>query len=147
MLTLTTRARAVLTAAWRCLPRSRLRAVVRQVRLDDLGAVNGLYDPDAATITLNRRLFEAPHPGAVILIDWRGQCPPQDTPAVSRALHTTIHELAHALGQGTGLDRRHGPLRRTAARLDPGAVTVAPSPWHLVCERLQSQITRRGLCR
>lgn len=99
------RARQVITEAWGRLPYTKLEAAIRHIVLKDLGEVNGQYDARNGIITLNRRLFQESGPENYRMIDYQGNDPPKHKPFVSRALHTTIHELAHALGEGTYLDR------------------------------------------
>lgn len=105
MITLQQRAGAVIQAAWNMLPASRARAAIREIKLDDLDTTNGVYEPGTGNLTLNVRLFFGSNQSHFPLIDHMGESPPMSDPFVSRALHTSIHEMAHAIGRGTGLDR------------------------------------------
>ena len=104
MLSLYDRAALVIDEAWRLLPPIKATAVISGIALEDLGQHNGSYNPDTHLITLNERLFWGQDPSHLIMIDVQGNCPPQTWPVCSRALHTTIHEIAHAIGDATGLD-------------------------------------------
>lgn len=104
MLTLHQRAVAVLARAWMLLPPRKTEAVITAVHLDDLGAKHGMFDPDTCAITLSTHLFHGTNPEQLISIDLHGDSPAVCEPFCSRALHTTIHELAHAIGYATGLD-------------------------------------------
>jgi len=95
-----TRAKMIVAQAWSLLPRACLAGAVTKIRLQDLGAVHGQYDPDTGVLTLNPMLYDGRQ------IDDAGGADPLRGPRVSRALHTTLHEFSHALGDATGLDRR-----------------------------------------
>jgi len=115
MLSLAARAAAVCAAAWRRLPPCTRAAQVTEVLLQDLGAKHGLFAPDTRRITLHRRLFTVPVP----LIDVQGLSPAQTAPYTSYALHTALHEGAHAIGHATGLDRHPEWLRLSGWRKTP----------------------------
>lgn len=104
MLTLDQRALAILTRAWGLLPSVKRLAVVTGIRLEDLGAKHGSFDPETCEITLSTRLFWGDTPEQLISIDLHGDSPALCEPFCSRALHTAIHELSHAIGYATGLD-------------------------------------------
>lgn len=103
MLSLDDRARVVFTEAWHLLPPLKEAIVIDDIVLENLHAKHGSYDPDTQTLTLSTRLFMG-DVQEIPLIDVDGQDPPLTLPCVSRALHTTLHEIAHALGAATGLD-------------------------------------------
>ena len=102
---ITSRARAVLITAWKALPPAKINALIEQIVLQDLGQVNGVYNRSERILTLNTRLFEVAGRGNIRYIDSFGNEPAKVSQFVSRALHTTIHEIAHAIGEGTDLDR------------------------------------------
>jgi hypothetical protein len=104
MLTQEAKARAVIIRAWSMLPFGILSDAIQSVTISDLGAHNGEYWFDDCSIKLNRRLFLADTPDLVPLIDDYGNFDPKSSRVVSRALHTCVHEFAHAIGEKTGLD-------------------------------------------
>lgn len=104
MLTIPDRMQAVFAEAWALLPSIKHEAVLADVRLEDLGAVHGTYNTQTHILTLNARLFYGDNPAQVMMLDVDGNCPPKREPFTSRALHTCVHELAHAIGYATGLD-------------------------------------------
>ena len=104
MLTLEQRALAVLCDAWRALPPRKYDAYVTSITLEDLGSLHGSYDQDTGALLLSTRLFAGDTAAQILLIDVQGDSPPRRTPWVSRAYHTVVHELFHAIGEGTGLD-------------------------------------------
>lgn len=105
VLSLDDRAIVVLSKAWGLLPAIKSKAVLTAVGFEDLGAKNGQYSPDDGRLAVNSRLFFGEHPQMIALFDIDGNDPPQCTPFCSRALHTCTHELWHAIGEGTGLDK------------------------------------------
>lgn len=111
MLTLEQRAEAVLVEAWRRLPPLKRQTSIGEVIFADLGAKHGSWSPDTHTLTLSTRLFTGETPAQLMLIDSDGNAPPLSHTYVSRALHTTIHELSHAIGTATGLDETSEWLR------------------------------------
>ena len=104
MISLEDRALAVLVAAWRLLPPMKHEALLSAVFLEDMGARHGSYGMDDECLGLSTRLFQGENASQLLMIDVQGHSPPQVEPFCSRALHTTLHELAHAIGAGTGLD-------------------------------------------
>ncbi len=104
MLTLEQRAVAVFARAWHLLPPRKTEAVITEVRLEDLGAKHGSFDPETCIITLSTRLFQGETPEQLMSIDLYGESPAVCEPFCSRALHTSLHEAAHAIGYATGLD-------------------------------------------
>jgi hypothetical protein len=127
-------AQAIVAEAWRLLPARKTAAVIAQVCLADLGAVHGIYHPDSGLLELNERMFGGDR---THFIDDTGLERPLYGPAVSRALHTTLHEFAHAIGDRSRLWRSlsgweedphdtPGTGRYVEAR--PGW-TPGPSPW------------------
>ncbi len=104
MLTIDQRALAVLVYAWRLLPSMKHQALISAVFLEDMGARHGSYGIDDECLGLSTRLFQGENASQILLIDVHGNSPPQAEPFCSRALHTTLHELAHAIGAGTGFD-------------------------------------------
>lgn len=104
MLSLDDRVLAVLTEAWRLLPSLKIQAYLTSIGLERLGNQHGSYNPEDGTLILNVDLFTGETPAQIRLIDADGNDPPLSMPCVSRALHTTIHELTHAIGTATGLD-------------------------------------------
>ena len=104
MLSLENRALAVLVSAWRLLPPMKHQALLSAVFLEDMGSHHGSYGIDDECLRLSTRLFQGENASQILLIDVHGNSPPQVEPFCSRALHTTLHELMHAIGAGTGLD-------------------------------------------
>jgi hypothetical protein len=104
MLTLHDRALAVLVQAWRLLPAIKHQADLAAVEVCDMGAKHGSYAMDDGTLGLSTRLFMGDNPAQLMMLDVNGDAPPNTVPFCSRALHTALHELAHAIGAGTGLD-------------------------------------------
>ena len=100
MLSIIDLARPVIAEAWNLLPAAKTEAVIAKIRLVDLGAVHGTYHPDTGVLDLNPSIFD---PGE--RIDDQGGEHPRRRPYASRAVHTVLHELSHAIGDGTGLDR------------------------------------------
>ena len=142
MLSLSDRALAVCITAWGLLPSLKRDAWLRAVGLERLGAKHGSYDPDTGVIVLNRDLFQGETPAQIRLIDWDGNDPPLRVPCIARATHTALHEVAHALGAGTGLDARNDWLQLSSwvqADDDPAGTArywemrpgwePGPSPW------------------
>lgn len=105
MLSLDDRAALVLAEAWRLLPPLKHHAPLVAIELADLGAGNGSYTPATGVIRLHPRLFMGATPAMLPCIDYLGNDPPYVYPLCSRGLHTAIHELGHAVGAGTDLDR------------------------------------------
>lgn len=105
MIALENRALAVFVHAWNLLPSLKYRAFLTSVGIKDLGARHGSYTPDDGHLVINTRLFGTDTPQSIPLFDINSQDPPHDFPCVSRALATTLHELFHAIGTGTGLDQ------------------------------------------
>ena len=103
MLTLEQRAELVVTDAWRRLPPIKRQASIAAIVLEDIGAKHGSFAPDGI-LTLSTRLFEGTNAAQIRMIDVNGNDPPLCEPCASRALGTTIHEMAHAIGMATGLD-------------------------------------------
>lgn len=93
-------ARPVIAEAWRMLPAVKTEAVISKIRLVDLGLVHGTYHPNTGVLDLNPSIFD---PGE--RIDDQGGEHPRRHPYTTRAIHTVLHELSHAIGEGTGLDR------------------------------------------
>ena len=110
-LTMDDRAELVLDAAWALLPPLKREILLEGIVIDDLGAVHGTYASETKVLTLSERLFWGENDAQILCIDIHGECPPQSYPLCSRALHTTIHELFHALGDVTGLDGTREWLR------------------------------------
>jgi len=104
MLTLEQRVLAVCCRAWQLLPPIKHEMILAGIRLEDLGAQHGSFDPDTCLITLSTRLFMGNTPEQLMTIDCDGNCPAQREPFTIRGLHTAIHELAHAIGYATGAD-------------------------------------------
>jgi hypothetical protein len=104
MLTLSERCNAVIIAAYAKLPKKHLYDAITSVELADLGKHNGAFYSLSGKVELNYRLFEGNWPEDLPLIDDRGNFNPLTDRIVSRALHTTIHEFSHAIGEKTGLD-------------------------------------------
>ena len=104
MLSLDDRVLAVLTEAWRLLPPLKSKAYLAAIGLERLGNQHGSYSPEDGTLILNVDLFIGGTPEQIRLIDVDGNDPPLCMPCVSRPLHTTLHELSHAIGTATGLD-------------------------------------------
>lgn len=105
MISIPYRAQMVFDEAWKLLPPIKNELLGElSWHLEDLGAVHGRYSPEEQTIAINERLFYGDNPMQIMCIDVHGQCPPRSYPHCSRALHTTIHELFHALGNYTGAD-------------------------------------------
>lgn len=143
MLTLDQRALAVLVAAWRLLPPMKNQALIAAVFLEDMGAKHGSYGIDDERMGLSTRLFQGENAAQLLMIDVHGNSPPQVAPFCSRALHTAIHELAHAIGAGTGLDATQEWLGLSSWVKDdddpqgtgrywenrPGWGPHGPSPW------------------
>lgn len=97
-------ATTLLLYGWDLLPPAKWQALVTDVVFRDLGAHHGAYRPQDGVITLNVRLFTPPvH--ALPTYDALGQSPAATTPWVFRGLATWVHEVAHAIGHATGLDR------------------------------------------
>lgn len=99
------RAIAVFAHAWSLLPSIKERAILVDVSLEQLGSKHGSYGLDDGHLAVNERLFVGNAPNEIIQIDTQGDSPPRALPCVSRALHTCIHELFHAIGAGTWLDQ------------------------------------------
>lgn len=93
----------MLDEGWRLLPACKWRAPITDVVFTDLGERHGAYDPARQVITLNLRLF-LPPVQALPTYDVEGNAPAATTPWVYRGLATWLHEVAHALGHGTGWD-------------------------------------------
>ena len=104
MLALEDRVLAVLTDVWRQLPPIKHQSRIQAVGLEDLGAKHGGWDPETQVLTLSTRLFWGDTPAQLPMLDVNGDSPPLTVPCVSRAWHTTAHELFHAIGTATGLD-------------------------------------------
>lgn len=104
MVPLATRVQTVLTEAWRRLPPKKRLMAIERIGLEDLGAHHGSFAPDTGMLTLSTRLFTGATPQEIPLIDIAGDEPPRREPYTSRALHTTLHEMLHAIGCATGLD-------------------------------------------
>lgn len=104
MVLLDDRALAVFAHAWSLLPTIKSRAYLTAIGTDDLGARNGSYIPDDGCLAVNSRLFGVDVTQSIPLFDIQSNDPPRVFPCVSRALATTLHEMAHAIGAGTGLD-------------------------------------------
>lgn len=104
MLSLEDRALLVLTEGWKLLPPLKEEAPITAVRLEPLGAQQGSFTPDTGEIVLNTRLFQGDTPWQLPLYDVDGHEPAHREPYVTRALATWLHEAAHAIGYGTGLD-------------------------------------------
>lgn len=104
MLTLEQRAELVIAEAWRRLPPMKRQMAIEDIYLLDMGEKHGSYSPDDHILTLNTRLFSGDNPAQIEMIDVQGNDPPRCEPCVSRALATTLHEMAHAIGAVTGLD-------------------------------------------
>lgn len=102
MLTTSQKAKAVVIAAWAKMPRL-VADCIHHISIRDLGATNGGFVLGEKRIELNFRLFEEVEGGDIQLIDDYGNFIPQSGHIVSRALHTTLHEMSHAIGVYTGL--------------------------------------------
>lgn len=105
MLTLEDRARAVIIAAYAKLPTKHLADAIYSVGIADLGKHNGEYNVISGRVRLNYRLFNGITPNDIPMIDDHGNFMVATNNIVSRALHTTIHEFSHAIGENTELDR------------------------------------------
>lgn len=105
MLTLEDKARAVIISAWSKLPRKHTSAAIAKISIADLGVHNGEYNCLSLGIRLNYRLFDCLTVDDVPMIDDYGNFNPRSSRMASRALHTVIHEMAHAIGEKTHLDR------------------------------------------
>ena len=104
MLSLDDRVLAVLCNSWILLPDIKYKAAISAIKLEDLQAKHGNYNLESCVITLSTRLFWGDNPSQIIMIDINGDSPPLVTPFSSRAIHTAVHEVAHAIGASTGLD-------------------------------------------
>lgn len=105
MISLEQRALVVVMHAWALLPAIKDKGLfLTEIRLDDLGAKHGCFDPATGAITLSARLFWGDTADQLMTIDIHGDTPAGCEPWCARALHTTIHELAHALGYTFSLD-------------------------------------------
>ena len=93
-------ARPVIAEAWHLLPAAKTEAVISKIRLVDLGLIHGKYHPDTGILDLNPSIFDPAE-----RIDDKGMEHPRRQPFTTRAIHTVLHELSHAIGEGTGLDR------------------------------------------
>ncbi|HEY5866315.1 MAG TPA: hypothetical protein VI542_12350 [Candidatus Tectomicrobia bacterium] len=143
MLSLEDRASAVIEEAWGLLPPCKHEAWISTIVLADIGAKHGGYQPDTGQVTLNTRLFWGSDAYELLYIDINGDYPARCEPYCSRALHTTLHELAHAIGRSTGIDEdpgwlalsaweRTGEDRHTTRRYvedRPGWEPHGPSEW------------------
>ena len=143
MLTLYQRAELVIAEAWRRLPPVKRQMAIAGIYLVDMGEKHGSYSPDDHILTLSVRLFEGDNPAQLRMIDVNGNDPPLCEPCASRALATTLHELAHAIGTATGLDNTSEWLRLSGWVLSdddppwtgrywesrPGWFPHGPSPW------------------
>jgi len=105
MLTLDARCRAVIICAYARLPKKHLYDAITSIEMADLGAHNGEFNSLSGRLRLNYRLFDGITSDDIPLIDDMGNFEPKTGRIVSRALHTTIHEMAHAIGEKTGLDQ------------------------------------------
>lgn len=105
MLSLDDRLEAIFSHVWALLPPIKHKAILEGVGLDDLGSRHGSYGVDTAMISLNYRLLNGEHLSEIPLFDIEGNSPAKRFPCISRISHTLIHELWHAIGAGTGLDR------------------------------------------
>jgi hypothetical protein len=95
----------VLAEAWSLLPSIKSEAWLTSVSVADLGSKHGSYNPDDGSLVLSTRLFTGKDAWELMYIDRDGNSPPVHEDYVSRALATAIHELLHAIGAGTGMDR------------------------------------------
>jgi hypothetical protein len=103
MLSTIDKARAVVIAAWAYMPNV-VSECIKSIALADTGAANGGYILSERRIELNWKLFESlGREGDIPLIDDMGNFNPRSSYVVSRALHTTIHEMSHGVGVYTGL--------------------------------------------
>lgn len=93
-------AKPVIAEAWHLLPATKTEAVISKIRIADLGLVHGTYHPDTGILDLNPSIFDPAE-----RIDDQGREHPRRHPYTTRAIHTTLHEFAHAIGEATGLDR------------------------------------------
>lgn len=105
MLSIDARLEVVFCAVWAALPAVKSSAFLTAIGLEDLGAKHGSFNPDTGTIVLNTRLLLGATPQEIPLFDINGDSPPKRLPCISRIWHTLCHEVWHAIGQSTGLDR------------------------------------------
>ena len=104
MLTLAQRVEAVVAEGWKLLPAVKYEAWITGIATEDLGAKHGNYSLDDGMITLSTHLFMGANAHELMYIDRHGNTPPVDEPYLSRAMHTLVHEIFHAIGHSTGLD-------------------------------------------
>ena len=119
MLSLEDRVYAVLRQAWELLPPCKREVSIRKIVLDDLGGKHGSWSPDDEILTLSTRLFWGQDAHELMYIDQDGNTPPVHENYASRALHTVTHELLHAIGTATGIDRSPGWLALSGWEHDP----------------------------
>lgn len=98
------RALTVIAHAWGLLPDIKHEAWITGLSLEDLNAKHGNYSPSDGTLTLSTRLFMGDDASQLMMLDIDGNSPILKVPYTSRALHTCIHELFHAICCTLGID-------------------------------------------
>lgn len=105
MLSLEDRAYAVLKDVWTLLPPCKQELNIQGIVFSDLGSKHGTWVPDEEMLYLSTRLFWGEDAWELMYIDHEGNMPPIHEDYTSRAWHTVCHELMHAIGTATGVDR------------------------------------------